>query len=200
MIECDSSPALRGPRKKLIGINRLLTVWKEYMNNPFTALSQELLRKFRARRINRIILKEIHSLRDERVAHINSMKPLKEHLEQIESRNLARDINLDKYSNSLLRDSDNKNINDKFYEDLKLYREEQFEKNKHNENFSPLPRHDTTNFNKLTMAEDLRKKIQHPNPELQGNDKFNFIFRNKLNFQEHIIFDQDDYKDDPEVF
>lgn len=170
------------------------------MNNPFTALSQELLRKFRARRINRIILKEIHSLRDERVAHINSMKPLKEHLEQIESRNLARDINLDKYSNSLLRDSDNKNINDKFYEDLKLYREEQFEKNKHNENFSPLPRHDTTNFNKLTMTEDLRKKIQHPNPELQGNDKFNFIFRNKLNFQEHIIFDQDDYKDDPEVF
>jgi hypothetical protein len=170
------------------------------MNNPFTALSQELLRSFRARRINRIILKEIHSLRDERVAHINSMKPLKEHLEQIESRNLARDINLDKYSNSLLRDSDNKNINDKFYEDLKLYREEQFEKNKHNENFSPLPRHDTTNFNKLTMAEDLRKKIQHPNPELQGNDKFNFIFRNKLNFQEHIIFDQDDYKDDPEVF
>jgi hypothetical protein len=170
------------------------------MNNPFTALSQELLRSFRARRINRIILKEIHSLRDERVAHINSMKPLKEHLEQIESRNLARDINLDKYSNSILRDSDNKNINDKFYEDLKLYREEQFEKNKHNQNFSPLPRHDTTNFNKLTMAEDLRKKIQHPNPELQGNDKFNFIFRNKLNFQEHIIFDQDHYKDDPEVF
>jgi hypothetical protein len=170
------------------------------MKNPFTELSQELLRKFRARRINRIILKEIDSIRDERVAHINSMKPLKEHLEQIESRNLARDINLHKYSDSILRDSDNKNINNKFYEDLKLYREEQFEKNKHNPNLSPLPRHDTTEFNKLTKTEDLNKKIQHPNTELQGNDRFNFIFRNKLNFQEHIVFDQDDTDDDPEVF
>ena len=197
MVEWDSSPALGGPRKKLI---TLRGVWKEYMNNPFTEPFTALLRRFRARRINRMILKEIHSLRDERVAHLNSMKPLKEHLEEIESRNLARDINLHKYSDSILRDSDNKNINDKFYQDLKLYREEQFEKNKHNQNFSPLPRHDTTEFNKLTMAEDLRKKIQHPNPELQGNDKFNFIFRNKLNFQKHIIFDQDDLDDDPEDF
>jgi hypothetical protein len=101
-------------------INRLLTIWKEYMNNPFTEPFTALLRRFRARRINRMILKEIHSLRDERVAHLNSIKPLKEHLEEIESRNLTRDINLDKYSNSLLRDNDNKNINDKFYEDLKL--------------------------------------------------------------------------------
>jgi len=159
-------------------------------------LFKRIRHKRKMKSVERMIIREIHKMRNERVAHINSIKPLKDHLEK----NKLETLNPKFKSNYSYP-----NIDKKFYEDLAKYRREEFEKNKHNPNLSPLPRHDTSQFNKLMMSEDLEKyKVKHPNPKFQANEKFNFIFRNKLNFQENVIYDydedQDDTDDNPEVF
>ena len=157
---------------------------------------RKIRNRIRAIRIERMIMREIRQMRSESVAHLNLIKPLKDHLENIELRHLTRDINLSKYSDSLLRDNDNKNINSSFYENLEKYKKD----------LSPIPRHDLGNFNKLVTAEDLSKRqhpSQHPNPKFQSSEKFNFIFRNNLNFEQYVIYDYDqdpdNLKDDPDL-